>query len=152
VSRLINELVEVALRSDEKIVQLVKKAQVAAAAAPQITNEIHNTLGNIETLIVQQGYVSASQTVTLTSLKDVAGLIEALGQKPEEIPVDGPRRAILDACVASLRAQLALPAPSKTAISEVLQTIRHLGEGMVAHYLASKFGIHVDALIRSLGF
>ena len=124
----------------------------AAAATPQVTNQIHNTFGNIETVVLQQGNVSTSQTVTTGNLKDIAGLIEALRQTPQEIHVDGPGRAILDASVASLKAQLASPAPSKVAIHEVLQTIRHLGEGVVAHYLGSKFGIHVDALIRSLGF
>jgi hypothetical protein len=103
---------------------------------------------------LQQGNVGSTQSVTVSGLKDLDELVKALSQMPDagDVVLKNEDRGVLEASIASLKAQTSSPAPSPRVIRELLYTVRNVAEGYVASYLASKSGIYIDQLIRSLGF
>jgi hypothetical protein len=124
---------------------------LAAGATPQITNEIYNTFENIGTLVVQQGTVGSSQSVTVTGLKDLRALVEGLERAREGAALGEEQRRVLDTSIVTLKAQIDSPQPSTSVMRESLHTLRNLGEGLLASYLAAKFGIHIDHVLLGLG-
>jgi hypothetical protein len=123
----------------------------AAAAGPQITNHIRNTFENIENVVVQQGNVASTQSVVVNDAEGLRALVEALLKAAGDLDLGEADRGVLDAAIATLKAQAISPSPSAGVVREIWHTVRHLGEGVVAHYIASHYADSVVAFLHQIG-
>lgn len=98
---------------------------------PSMSNSI--SIGVMSGGLLQQGTVGSTQTVSNAfNAQELGAATEALLTALRNEPTPPAQLTVIEADIATIRAQLAKPTPSSTILREAGQSIRHITEGIVA--------------------
>jgi hypothetical protein len=123
-----------------------KEKEQAASVTPPIQNFFYGELRQVQ---IQQGSPGSAQSMTVGDLQGVAELVKALRESLDDMRFADGERGELEKNVEVLEREIKSSRPATWAIRTALSGIWTLGSGVASSYIATKYGIQIEQLIRS---